>query len=223
MIEEFRIMLRRQNRIKKIGMLLSILYCVCMCVGCDVENERTKEEAFENIEAVSNCQEIDINFAYKDKKSNERMHNFDSFMLGVKMTSDWGSQMIPGVFISPYNKKLGICIKAKGNLWEVRDLYHQNHNPRWGEAELEDKKMNEKDDELKTIYQNAIWELEPLRDDFTFWIEDFTDIPKEEILFNDKKTDLLNVVDKVTGTKFTISLVEVKIVSVTISEPEIMY
>lgn len=208
---------------KKIGMLLCVLCCVCMCIGCDVETERTKDEAFKYSVTVSNSQEVDINFAYKDKNSYERMHDFDSFTLGVKMTSDWGSQMIPGVFISPSNKKLGICIKAKENLWEVRDLYHQNHNPRWGEAELEDKKLNEKDDELKTIYQNAIWELEPLRDDFTFWIEDFTDIPQEEILFNDKKTDLLNVVDKVTGTKFTISLVEIRIDSVTISEPEIMY
>lgn len=208
---------------KKIGMLLSILYCVCMCVGCDVETERTKEEAFENIEAVSNCQEININFAYKDKDSNERIHDFDSFILGLKMTSNWGSQMIPGAFISPDKGKLGICIKAEGNLWEVRDLYHQNHNPIWGDEELEEKRLKEKDDELKSIYQNARWELEPLRDDFNFWIEDYTDIPQEEILFNDKKTELCNVVDKVTGAKFTISLVRVRLQVSTMPEPEIMY
>ena len=196
---------------KKIGLILSILYCVCMCVGCNIKTELTKEEAFKDIETVSDSQEIHINFEYKDKDSNEKIDDFDSFTLGIKMTSDWGEQRIPKAFISPDNGKLGICIKVKENLWEIKDLYHQDYIPIWGEVELEEKKLKEKDPELRAIYQNARWELEPLREDFNFWIEDFTDIPQEEILFNDKKTELFNVVDKVTGAKFTISLVDINI------------
>ncbi len=208
---------------KKIGILWCILFCLCMCAGCDIENELTKEEAFKDIERVSDSRQIQINFAYKDKESNERMHDFDTYMLGLEMTSSWGTQMIPGVIISPDNGNLGIYIQAEGNIWEIRDLYHQDHIPIWGAEDLEERKLNEKDSELKEIYQNAEWELEPLRSEFNFWIEDYTDISVDEQLSGDKKTELFNVVDTVTGTKFTISLVEVVVLVETVPEPEIMF
>ena len=208
---------------KKIGILLSVMCYVYICAGCNVDTELTKEEAFKDVIEVANSQEIHINFTYKDKDKNRKMHKFDVYTLGIEMTSKWGEQRIPMVDFSPDNSMLGLYIKAEGNIWEIDDLYHQDHLPIWGEADLEEKKQTEKDAELREIYQNAEWELEPLRDDFNFWIEDFMDIPEEEILSNDKKTELFNVVDKVTGAKFTLSLIDISIVSEAMPEPEIIY
>lgn len=207
---------------KKAGILLSILCCIYMCSGCNIKTELTKEEAFKNASEAADAQEIHINFTYKDKEKNKKLHKFDTYMLQVEMASEWGVQRIPGVIFSPSNSLLGLYIRADGNTWEIGDLYHPDRRPAWGAEQLEEKKQTEKDSELRQIYQNAEWELEPLRDDFDFWIEDFIDISEEDILSNDKKTELFNVVDKVSGEKFTISLLEISILVEAVPEPEML-
>ena len=193
-----------------------------MCSGCNIKTELTKEEAFKNASEAADAQEIHINFTYKDKEKNKKLHKFDTYMLQVEMASEWGVQRIPGVIFSPSNSLLGLYIRADGNTWEIGDLYHPDRRPAWGAEQLEEKKQTEKDSELRQIYQNAEWELEPLRDDFDFWIEDFIDISEEDILSNDKKTELFNVVDKVSGEKFTISLLEISILVEAVPEPEML-
>ena len=109
--------------------------------------------------------------------------------------------MIPGVTIEPVGGTLGLLFKVEGNQWTVSDLYHPSHN-KIVEPTTYLEKGNE---ELSSIYTNAKWEFQPLLDDYNLWLDEYYSDNNLNIS-QVKSIELFEVIDKTTGSKFTVSL-----------------
>ena len=119
------------------------------------------------------------------------MNDLDTFFPALSIHSEWGTEMIPGVTIEPVGGTLGLLFEVEGNQWTVSDLYHPSHN-----------KIVE---ELSSIYTNAKWEFQPLLDDYNLWLDEYYSDNNLNIS-QVKSIELFEVIDKTTGSKFTVSL-----------------
>ena len=63
----------------------------------------------------------------------------------------------------------------------------------------------EGNEELSSIYTNAKWEFQPLLDDYNLWLDEYYSDNNSNIS-QVKSIELFEVIDKTTGSKFTVSL-----------------
>lgn len=176
-------------------MLISILVCF---VGC-TSNTPSKSETFKNYYKEISPTKIALNFAWKD----DVLHEADTFSPYLTVVSKWGSAPIQNVQCSAVGGKLGLIVETAGNTWSVGDLY----NPDVIRSTIPgDAYSDEVTEDLIANYKNANWKLEPLLDDYNFWIDDFLETPDYDTLSKEKSVELFDVVDEGSGTKFTVSL-----------------
>ena len=95
--------------------ILVVICCMLVCTGCNRQVELTEEEAFKGVDDIITDQQINIHFALKERP----LHELDSYLLGLSIESPWGESMIPSMTYSPFNKKLGVKIRAEGKEWMI--------------------------------------------------------------------------------------------------------
>lgn len=170
-----------------------ILLVILICTGCEKKTEISKSEATKRISS----EQINVNFAWKE----DYLNDLDTFFPALSIHSEWGTEMIPGVTIEPVGGTLGLLFEVEGNQWTVSDLYHPSHN-KIVEPTTYLEKGNE---ELSSIYTNAKWEFQPLLDDYNLWLDEYYSDNNLNIS-QVKSIELFEVIDKTTGSKFTVSL-----------------
>ena len=174
-----------------------ILLVILICTGCEKKTEISKSEAFSEATKRISSEQINVNFAWKE----DYLNDLDTFFPALSIHSEWGTEMIPGVTIKPVGGTLGLIFKTEGNQWTVGDLYHPSHN-KIVEPTTYLEKGNE---ELSSIYTNAKWEFQPLLDDYNLWLDEYYSDNNSNIS-QVKSIELFEVIDKTTGSKFTVSL-----------------
>lgn len=193
--------MKNKNKIIKrccaVGILLGMVSLLHM--GCG--KRYTEEEAFRDREEVVSENRIDLNFAHKDKELEDNIRYY--FAIYVREENEWLGEKIHTVKCKPYNKKLGLTITTNGNEWSVGNLYRP--------AEIFETFSSKKsligvsyEEELqKKIYENANWKLEPMRNEYRFWIEDYIITVNESLRGDVKFTKLFDIVDENSGTRLT--------------------
>lgn len=204
---------------KKISLFFTSLLCISLITGCR-KITFTEEEAFKYAEDIISEQEITVNFAHKDRE----MNDMDNYGFLLRFESEWGTEMVNGMNYSPENKKLGFKVMTNGNEWSIGNLYYPQQVPLvFGPENLKPGNHNKETQRLQEIYNNASWKLEPIRDEFHFWIEDYAieyhnssrSKPQEE------PAELFYIVDENSDTRFTVSLLEIG--PIILSEPKVLY
>ena len=189
---------------KRVGLLWCILTSMIVCVGC--HRGFTKKEAFKNIKDRMDIEEIDINFARRDRA----LQDTECYQFGLRIDSYEGDTWHPTVEYSPENGKLRIHIKADGSEWEIGHLYSSDQTPRICSDILWEEVSEERAAEMRERYQNARWELVFLQIDFEFWIEDFIISTDDKNPSKEKELELCYIVDMETKTRFKVSLEYIK-------------
>lgn len=189
---------------KKVGLVWCILASTIICIGCN--KELSKEDAFRNIKDEMDIEEIDINFARRDRT----LQDAECYQFGLRINSYEGDTWNPIVEYSPENGKLGIYIKANGNEWEIGKLYSSDEALRIRSDILWEEVSEERAAEMRERYQNARWELVFLQIDFELWIEDFIISSNDENLSKEKEIELCYIVDMETKTRFKVFLEYIK-------------
>lgn len=187
--------------------LLSVLITILVCFAGCTTDKPSKSEAFKNYDKQISPTKITLNFAWKDDELDE----FDTFSPYLSVVSKWGSAEIRNVQCSAVDGKLGLVVETAGNTWSVDDLYNPDDIRSTIPGDIYSDKETE---DLVTNYKNANWKLEPLLDDYNFWIDDFLRTPDYDTLSKEKSVKLFDVVDEESGTKFTVSLDYIQVVMV---------
>ena len=173
---------------KKRDFFCIVLLLVLICTGCAKKTEISKSEAFSEATKRISSEQINVNFAWKE----DYLNDLDTFFPALSIHSE-------GVTIEPVGGTLGLLFEVEGNQWTVSDLYHPSHN-KIVEPTTYLEKGNE---ELSSIYTNAKWEFQPLLDDYNLWLY-YSD--NNLNISQVKSIELFEVIDKTTGSKFTVSL-----------------
>lgn len=194
-----------EMKIRKTRTAWCILVSTLICVGC--QKELSKEDAFKNIKNVNDIYEIDMNFAYKDRRSEDGDH----YQFGLRIDSYEGDTWLPMIEYSPEDGKLGIYIRSNGSDWEIGNLYSEVQEPLLYSDALWENVSKERAAQLKEQYQNPRWELVALQVDFEFWIEDFIISEDEENPVKRNDLELCYIVDMETKTRFKVSLEYIKV------------
>lgn len=182
---------------KKRKLFCIVLLVILICAGCEKKVEVSKSDAFSEATKRISPEQINVNFAWKE----DYLNDLDTFFPALSINSKWGTEMIPGVTIEPAGGTLGLIFKTEGNQWTVGDLYFPGKN-KIVEPTTYLEKGNE---ELTSIYANAEWEFQPLLDDYNLWLDEYYNDGNSAI-DDTKSIKLFNVIDKTTGSKFTVSL-----------------
>lgn len=189
---------------KKVGLVWCILASMIICMGCN--KELSKEDAFKNIKDQMDIEEIDINFARRDRA----LQDTECYQFGLRINSYEGDTWYPTIEYSPENGKLGIYIKSNGNEWEIGKLYSAIETRRIHSDILWEEVSEERAAQMQERYQNARWELVFLQIDFKFWIEDFIISTDDENPPKEKELELCYLVDMETKTRFKVFLEYIK-------------
>lgn len=186
-------------------LIFILLSCMLLLTGCQ-HSTFSEEDAFQYVEDIVNDHEITVNFSYKDRE----LQDMDLYTFGIHFESEWGSEMIPGIWYNPAGGKLGFKIITNGNEWEIKDLYSNTKGARFSPENLKPTQGTIDEKHLLEIYENANWKLKPLKDNYHLWIEDFllNSNPSEDLLAR-KPYALFQIIDLNSDTKFTVGITNI--------------
>lgn len=180
---------------------LIVICCMLVCTGCNRQVELTEEEAFKGVDDIIMDQQINIHFALKERP----LHEWDRYSFLFSIESPWGRSMIPGISYSPFDKKLGIKIKTSENEWSMENIYMEEKTsvyrtgselPQWGYTV---------DERVQSIYENAKWMLEPTKDVYHIWMDEYVESLERTI----EPVEVFRLVDQTTGTEFIVRLEDI--------------
>lgn len=194
--------MRGEKKMRKI--ILVVICCMLVCTGCNRQVELTEEEAFKGVDDIITDQQINIHFALKERT----LHELDSYLLGLSIESPWGESMIPSMTYSPFNKKLGVKIRAEGKEWMIEDLYRKDQKVVYKSGNELPTQGGEVKESVKSIYENAEWKLKPSKDVYHIWIDQY--IENTEAII--EPVELFRLIDQTSGTEFIVSLTDIDMI-----------
>ena len=187
--------MRGEKKMRKI--ILVVICCMLVCTGCNRQVELTEEEAFKGVDDIITDQQINIHFALKERP-----------LLGLSIESPWGESMIPSMTYSPFNKKLGVKIRAEGKEWMIEDLYRKDQKVVYKSGNELPTQGGEVKESVKSIYENAEWKLKPSKDVYHIWIDQY--IENTEAII--EPVELFRLIDQTSGTEFIVSLTDIDMI-----------
>ena len=92
---------------------------------------------------------------------------------------------------SPFNKKLGVKIRAEGKEWMIEDLYRKDQKVVYKSGNELPTQGGEVKESVKSIYENAEWKLKPSKDVYHIWIDQY--IENTEAIIAVSYTHLISI------------------------------
>ena len=109
---------------------------------------------------------------------------------------------------SPFNKKLGVKIRAEGKEWMIEDLYRKDQKVVYKSGNELPTQGGEVKESVKSIYENAEWKLKPSKDVYHIWIDQY--IENTEAII--EPVELFRLIDQTSGTEFIVSLTDIDMI-----------